>query len=153
VTKELLDDLDANIQITGLYQKGSASDLLRIEKALESYVEESDGKVEVRYVNMDEYPDIGRDLDPTGIKDFTAGTFVVKNMTTGRLREVQQSELFLIDEEQYYYTGEVSVVGITAESAFSGAIKYVSAAVTPTVYALQGHKETAMRIIRPWYPF
>jgi roadblock/LC7 domain-containing protein len=33
------------------------------------------------------------------------------------------------------------VTGITAESAFSGAIKYVSAAVTPTVYALQGHKE------------
>jgi|LSQX01.1.fsa_nt_gb hypothetical protein len=144
VTRELLDDLGADIQITGLYEKGTASNLLRIEKALESYVEEADGKVEVRYINMDEVPDIGRDLDPTGMKEFNAGTFIVKNMTTGRLREVQQSELFMIDEERYYNTGEVAVTGITAESAFSGAIKYVSAAVTPTVYALQGHKETAI---------
>lgn len=142
ITRELLDNVEDPIQITGLYEKGSDANLYRVELALEDYVEEADGKVEVRYVDMDVTPDIGLDLDSTGMKEFEAGTFVVKNMKSGRLKVVNQNELFSIDEEEYYYSGTVTITGISAESAFSGAIKYVTAKVTPTIYALQGHGET-----------
>ncbi len=144
VSKELLADLDVPIQITGLYEKGTNASLARIEMALDSYKEAGHGKVEVRYVSMDLVPDIGRELDETGMKEFAAGTFVVKNMDTGRLRIVTQNELFTIDQERYYYSGDVVVTGITAESAFSGAINYVTASVTPIFYTLEGHDETPL---------
>ncbi len=146
VSKELLADLTSPIQITGLYEKGSISSLARIEMALDSYKDAGHDKVEVRYVSMDLVPDIGRELDETGMKEFTSGTFVVKNMDTGRLRIVTQNDLFTIDQERYYYSGEVVVTGITAESAFSGAINYVTATITPVFYSLDGHDETPLDV-------
>ncbi len=142
VTKELLDNLDAKIQITGLYEKGSSSDLFRIEMILDDYVDQGNGNIEVRYVDMDFDPNIGRELDPSGMGEFSAGSYVVKNMDTGRYKIVTQNDLFSIDEEAYYNSGTVTITAITAESGFSGAIKYVTALVTPTVYALQGHGES-----------
>ncbi|HEY5465841.1 MAG TPA: Gldg family protein, partial [Clostridia bacterium] len=141
VTRSLLAGMDKNVQITGLYEKGADSNLAKIERVLEDYVQYSNGKIEVRYVDMDADPNIVKDLDPSGIKQFSAGTFVVKNMETKRLKIVTQEDLFQIDTEAYYNTGAVNIIGLTAESGFSGAIKYVTALVTPTVYSLQGHGE------------
>ena len=141
VTRTLLAGMDKNVQITGLYEKGTDGNLAKIERVLEDYVQYSNGKIEVRYVDMDADPNIVKDLDPSGIKQFSAGTYVVKNMETKRLKIVTQEDLFQIDTEAYYNTGAVNIIGLTAESGFSGAIKYVTALVTPTVYSLQGHGE------------
>ena len=141
VSRGLLSSLDKDIQITGLYEKGTNSKLQPVERILEDYVQYSGGLVEVRYVDLDTNPNIVKELDPTGIQEFAAGSYVVKNMATDRFRIVTQNDLFKIDTEKYYSTGEVEIVGLTAESGFSGAIKYVTALVTPTVYSLQGHGE------------
>ena len=141
ITRELLGDLENDVQITGLYEKGTMGNYTRIEQLLEEYDAYGKDRVTLRYVDMDLDPNIGRDIDPTGIHEFDPGTYVIKNMDNGRYRIVEQEDLFSIDQETYYYSGEIRITGLTAESAFSGGIKYVTADYTPTVYSLQGHGE------------
>src|SRR5690554_1028438 len=97
VTRELLDDLDQEVQITGLFEPGSDSNLIRVERILEDYVTYGDGKVSVRYVDLDLVPSIKEELDPTGIEEFVPNSIVVKNMDTGKFRVISYQELFQID--------------------------------------------------------
>ena len=64
VSKEILNNLEDDITIIGLYKKGTVDNFKDVEVFLDEYVKASNGKVTVSYIDPTETPSILTDLDP-----------------------------------------------------------------------------------------
>ena len=137
-TKELLSSLDKDVRIVGLFDETTISSGDRyndVIQLLESYAKYP--RVTVEYIDPDKHPGIIKELDPDNLKDLSFSDFVV--MHNGKLKKLEYYDLFKTEFNQM--TFGYDLVGTNAEQGFTGAIKYVTADVTPTVYFLEGHEE------------
>ncbi|HHW31171.1 MAG TPA: GldG family protein [Clostridiaceae bacterium] len=139
VTKELLSSLDKDVRIIGLFDETTITSDDRYKdviELLENYAKYP--RVTVEYIDPDKNPGIIKELDPDNLKDLSYSDFVV--MHNGKMKKLEYYDLFNTRFNQMTFSYELT--GTNAEQGFTGAIKYVTAEVTPTVYFLEGHEET-----------
>lgn len=139
VTKELLGGLKKDIKIVGLYEKGTDSQLVDVEKMLDDYSKYSKGKLKVQFIDPVKTPSIITQLDPDGLLKPAAGSFVVRCDANEKSKVLTTADLFSVQMNEQTYQQEIT--GVTAEQAFSGAIVYTSSEKTPVVYMTKGQGE------------
>lgn len=139
VSKGILDNLDKDVQIIGLFDKATDSTYTDVQLLLEDYAQKSGGRVTVRYVDPDTTPSILTDVDPKDYLGLESGMFVAYCETTGKAKAVSEADIFQYEYDQQTY--QQYLTGITAEESFSGAIKYVQSETTPVLYFTSGHDE------------
>jgi ABC-2 type transport system permease protein len=138
-TKNILAELDKDVIIYGLFDETRLSP----SSADREFVDLLDqyGKyphVEVKYVDPDKNPGILKEIDPNDtLEDVSKSVFIVKS--GNKLRSLSYYDLFSTYFDQS--TFETKITGSAAESGFTGAIKYVTADYTPTIYFTTGHDE------------
>ena len=146
VTKELLTNLENDVEIVCLFDElqppssyyvssNDAQDAMNMLYTYASYP-----RVSLKFVDPDKNPGLIRELDPNESLSLAKGNFVVHR--GAKAKKITLSELFEMQTNQQTY--ESYVVGMKAEEAFSGAIKYIAAEVTPIVYFVEGHNETSI---------
>ncbi len=142
VSKEILKDMDAEIRIVGLLDrevaKQSLGDILLL---LDEYAAFSAGKVTLEYIDPDRTPGIIAELDPENLLKLQGGQFVVRNDALDKTKVVTQNELYKYESDTSNPFSQPYPVGISAEQAFTGAVKYVTATRTPVVYFSTGQQE------------
>ena len=144
ITKELLDGLENDVEIVALFDELqppstyyiTASDTQDALNMLNSYAKYP--HIKLTFVDPDKNPGFMRDLDPDGSLSLAKGNFVVRR--GNKAKKLTLNELFEMQTNQQTY--ETHVVGMKAEEALSGAIKYIAAEETPIVYFVEGHGET-----------
>lgn len=132
-TKEILDGVTVDVQITGLFDETTAltdSSYKEIDQLLKQY-EKYSSHIKLNYVDPDKNPGYLKEIDPNGMYSIAKNDFVIK--TDKKIKSVTPSQL-------YDSTNNASV----SEQTFTGAIKYVTAEKTPTVYFLSGHEEMSI---------
>ncbi len=137
-TKEILQQLDKDVEIYGLFDIGEINSnvsLKQIKEVLSQY--EKYGHVQVKYLDPDKEPGLINEIDPTGLKDIEKGDFVVK--CGSKVRKLLANEIY--QTEYDYQTGQATGASFIGEQGFTGAIKYVASDKTPVVYFTQGHEE------------
>ncbi len=142
-TLEILDSLEEDIVIYGLYNTGTETNDLNAKVIL----------------LVDEYCDLSKHLsfktvdplkDPTfanrflmdDSESFANGTLIVENQVTGKFKTLPLNNLYEVTTDYQYLTR--TVTGFSAEEALTTAIQYVSMTETPILYQLQGHSETLL---------
>jgi len=139
VTNQLLSDLDQEITITGLYDKGTVSQYADIELLLEEYQKKSNGNIVVEYIDPIKTPSIIKKLDPDDLHKPTEKSFVVRSEKNNKVKVLGVYDFFSFTYDQT--TFQQQITGVTAEQALSGAILFVASEVTPVVYMTKGHGE------------
>ena len=139
VTKDVLADMDKDVEIIGLFDVDTDTRYASIRPMLDEYASQSRGRITVRYVNPDRHPGILEELDPEGYLEPQANTFVVTSPETQKATVLNQNDIFRYEVD--YNTYRQYLTGITAEQSFTGAVKYVLSENTPVVYFTQGHEE------------
>jgi hypothetical protein len=137
-TKKILKELDKDVTIYGLFDESrisSSSDKEFVE-LLDQYAKYS--HVTVEYVDPDKNPGILKQIDPENVlKDVSKSAFVVKS--GNKVKNLSYYDLFSTYFDQQ--TFQTHVTGSLAEQGFTGAIKYVTSEITPTIYFTTGHDE------------
>lgn len=138
-TKKVLDELDKEVIIYGLFDEtrlGSVSEYSQFIELLEHYGKNN--YITVRYVDPDKNPGILLEIDPEGIlSNVSSNYFVVKS--GNKLRGLSYYDLYSTRYDQQ--TFQIQTTGTIAEQGFTGAIKFVTAEHTPTIYFTTGHDE------------
>lgn len=146
VTKELLDGLDNDVEIIGLFDElqpptSNSIDLSASQDALNMvYLYGKYPHIKLSFIDPDKNPGFMHQLDPEGSLSLAKGNYVVRR--SAKIKKITLPELF---ETQFDYQTYVQyIIGMKAEEVFSGAVKYVAAEDTPIVYFVEGHKETGV---------
>lgn len=137
-SKKILTGLNKKVTIYGLFDDGtlgSGNDYKEVTELLNNYTKYSN--ITVKYTDPDKNPGLIKQLDPDNVNKLQKNDFVVKS--GNKMRVLSYSDLFQTQFDQQSF--QQYKVGSNAEQAISGAIKYVTADVTPTVYFTQGHDE------------
>ncbi len=140
-TYEILDDLDKDVEIIGLVDESrinDSNDLKEIDEILSQYAKRS-SYIKVRYVDPDRNPGIYKEIDPDELKSIKMSDYVVK--CGSKIKVINYYDMF---DFTYTQNFESYVTGSNAEPAITGAIKYVTAEYTPTIYFLAGHNERSI---------
>lgn len=142
VTKNQLKDLKQEVQIIGLFDDGkigASNQYKEVTDLLALY--EKYKNVKVEYVDPVKNPGFINQLDPDDTMDLSNASFVVKSTVNGKekKKKLDYYDLFSTNFDQS--SMQESTTGSTAEQGFTGAIKYVTAEVTPVVYFTEGHNE------------
>ncbi len=138
VTKKILSDLDQDITIIGLYDKGTVSKYSDIEAVLDEYVKAGNGKITVQYIDPVKTPAILTQLDPDDLLSLESQTFVVHCAALKKSRKLDYYDCYQTEYDSSY---QLQVTGITIEEAFTGSIRYASSEKTPVVYMTKGQGE------------
>ncbi len=141
VTETLLNDLDKEVKIIGLFEQGYGQmpEAAKIELLLDKYAQSSAGKVTVQYIDPVKTPSILTQIDPENVLKPKQNDFVVWCEETDKVKILGVYDLLKIGYDEYY---NQKIEGVTAEEAVSGAILYVSSEDTPVVYMTKGHGES-----------
>jgi ABC-2 type transport system permease protein len=137
-TKEILSSLDKDVEIIGLFDEEkiiSGDQYKEVTELLDKYTKYP--HIKVKYIDPDRNPGIFKELDPDNLKGLSTSDFVVKH--DNKMKKLGYYDLFRTEFNQQ--TFNYDIIGSNAEQGFTGAIKYVTADVTPTIYFLQGHEE------------
>ena len=137
-TKDILKNLEKDVVIYGLFDDnkiGSSGEYKDVTDLLSHY--DKYDHVTVKYVDPDKDPGIMKELDSEKLNDVSEGDFVVK--CGSKVKKLSYYDLFNVTMDQYTFS--TVVTGSVAEQSFTGAIKYVTSDVTPTVYFTEGHDE------------
>ncbi len=139
-TAQLLQTLTDPITITVLCDEtdyANDSDLRRLPKVLQRYVQLSGGMVTVKYINAVTNPGIFSQYDELG--DLSTGDIIVESAK--RYNSMSPYDLLEYsadsDDDSTYY-----VTGLRAEQRLTSAILYVTANKIPKAAYLTGHQET-----------
>ena len=140
-TKEVIKSVDKSVEIIGLFDDTRVdSQYKEVTEFIKQY-ENINGKINVEFIDPEKNPGfINKELDPDNIRDIQYGDFVVRSGS--KIRVLTGYDIFETEFDQNsfsYYT-----IGSNAENAFTGAIKYVTSAITPVVYFVEGHGERAL---------
>lgn len=138
VTKEILSKNTKDVTIYGLFdegQAGASADYKEVVELLNLYSKYPNIKVE--YVDPERTPGITRELDPDDVLDLATPDLVVK--CGNKVKKLEYYDLFRTEYDQQ--TFQQYKTGSTAEQGITGAIKYVTADITPVVYFTEGHEE------------
>ncbi len=136
-TEAILDKLDKDIVIYGLFDDGKIdSDYKEVKDLLESYTGNS-RHIKVKYIDPDIDASIIKKLDPDGSKALKKNDFIVA--CGSKSKKLSYENLFKLEIDQQTFARYKT--GSTAEQGFTGAIKYVAADKTPSLYFVEGHEE------------
>jgi ABC-2 type transport system permease protein len=139
VTEELLADMEKDVKIIGLYEKGTVASYNDIEILLEKYASLSGGRITIQYIDPVKTPSIIAQMDPDEMIKPEAQDFVVWCEANSKAKKLGMYDLYKIGYNETTYAQEIQ--GVTAEQAFSGAIRYAISEDTPVVYMTKGHGE------------
>lgn len=140
-SKKILEGLEKEVTIYGLFDKEQLSAGDEDDKVADLVTQYGKyPKVTVEYVDPDRNPGFINDLDKQGMKELQKGNYVVK--CGNKLKKLTYEDIFTTQID--YQTFNYYITGSQAEQAFTGAIKYVTADVTPTVYFTEGHGENSV---------
>lgn len=138
-TKKILKELDKDVTIYGLFDESkisSSSADKEFVELLDQYAKYP--HVTVEYVDPDKNPGIKKQIDPDNVlTDISKSAFIVK--CGGKLKNLSYYDLFSTYFDQQSF--QTRVIGSSAEQGFTGAIKYVTSEITPTIYFTIGHDE------------
>lgn len=137
-TKDILKNLSKDVTIYGLFDDGKiggGDEYKEVTELLSQY--EKYPHIKVQYVDPDKNPGIIKELDPDNVRDLAKNDFVVK--CGDKVKKLEYYDLFRTEFDQQ--TFRQYKTGSTAEQGFTGAIKYVTAEKTPTIYFTEGHEE------------
>ncbi len=137
-TIDILTALDKDVEIYGLFDEVTFKQNDRdksILELLEKYTKY--GHVTLNYIDPERDPSLIKTLDPNNQLELAANDFVVKSGS--KTKKVAYKSLF--NTEFNYNTFQTVITGSAAEEKFTGAIRFVTADVTPYVYFLTGHGE------------
>ena len=140
-TKEILEGLEKDVIIYGLFdeEKLSAGDIYKdVVYLLEQY--DRYPRITVKYVDIERNPGFVNEIDPDKLLELSSGEFVVQS--GNKKKKLEYLDLFATQWDQNSF--RTVLTGSDAEQGFTGAIKYVTADVTPTIYYTQGHGEPEM---------
>lgn len=133
VTRGLLAGLDEPVAIHVLDTKVNFTASNAFAAALiEDYRRQSSGRISVNYLDIQQEPQAVRALDPDDQYGLRTGQVVVTAGRSGRLRVLKQSDL--IQAEWDGNRGRYVQTGFNAETALSGAIRFVTADQVPVIY-------------------
>ena len=143
VSKELLNNLDKDVEIVALFDElqppssyyVSSADANEAMKLIYAYAKYP--HVKLTFIDPDKSPGFMYDLDKDGSMSLSKGNFVVRRDT--KKKKLVLNDLFEMQMDQN--SGNMQITGMKAEEAISGAIKYVAAEETPVVYFIEGHGE------------
>ncbi len=135
---EILNGLQKEVKVYALYDDARAKDdsrLNEVNEILKQYTKYP--KIKLEYVDTDKNPTFIKSIDPDGLKNISKNDVVF--VVDKKVKNVSSSDFFSTEFDQQ--TFQQYVTGSAAEQNFTGAIKYVTADKTPTVYFLEGHDE------------
>ena len=141
-TKIILDDLDQDVTITGLYVTGRET--TEAVTLIEDYTKNSS---HISYKQVDPYtnPDyVAKYKEDT--ETIAANSLIVENVETGKFKIVAQNDLYQYEQTtgSNGYSTNYEITAFRAEEALTSAIQYVTNANTPILYTLTGHGESAL---------
>jgi len=129
-TKEILKGLKKDIKIYGLFDETKVGDNKLITELLSQYKSNS-SHITLIYKDLEKNPSLRQELDPKGESKFMENDFVVVCPSNkNKMKILNSSSLFSYEGDE-----------MTAESSFTGAIKYVTSEKTPVVCFVDGHGE------------
>ena len=138
-TKAVLDQVKDPVEIYAVFRKSKEREdgLIEMQELLDKYAAASDN---ISWKLVDPA------LNPTLLKRFTTenvtpgeNTLIVWCEKTGRFRVVGGEDF--MSQQFDLETGEITMSGLTYESAITSAIAYVIRERVPQVVILQGHRE------------
>ena len=132
VSKEILKNLDSDIEIKVLAVKKSADD--RIKTFLSKYTALSK-KVDVEWIDPVEHPSA---LEKYGAD---SNSIVVSCPDTDKSKVIRFNDILVADQMAYYTTGSTSPTSFDADGQLTSAINYVTNDVSKKIYLTTGHGE------------
>ncbi len=142
-TTDVLDQLEDDVVIYGLYNQGTESNDLntKVIKLIEAYVDMSD-HLEFKKVDPLTDPTFANQYLMDDSQGLPNGSLIIENQTTKKFKTVNISSMYEVKSD--YSTLTRNVTGFSAEQALSSAIQYVCITETPVLHQLQGHSETLL---------
>lgn len=134
-TKNLLDSLDHDVNITVLAVKDETDD--RITTFLSRYKSLSD-RIHIKWIDPVLHPSALTEYDTT------ENTMVVSCDDTGKTTTVKFSDILVMDEYSYYYYGTSDYTEFDGEGQITGAVNYVTSNVEKKIYTTAGHGEGSL---------
>ena len=140
VSEEIIGSLEHDIEIIGLFAKDSQyySYYEGLLPMLDEYVSKSNGRISLSFIDPDIDPTLLKRIDPENLAAPKAGTFVVYSESTGKLKNLVNTDIYSFEMTQTY---ETVMTGIIAEQSITGALRYVDSESTPVIYFTSGHEE------------
>lgn len=132
VSKDMLKNLDSNIEIKVLAVKKSADD--RIKTFLSKYAALSK-KIDVEWIDPVEHPSA---LEKYGAD---SNSMVVSCADTDKSKVISFNDILVVDQMAYYTTGSTSPTSFDAEGQLTSAINSVTSDVSKKIYQTTGHGE------------
>lgn len=139
-TKSILENNEKEVEIYGLFDESSINNSTRLKQIVEILNQyKKFDNIKIIYKDPDTNPGLINEISPSPdkVKEIESADFVVK--CGNKIRVLDTYDLLNLQFDQYSY--QTYVTGLAAEQAFTGAIKYVIADHTPTVYFTEGHGE------------
>lgn len=140
-TKEILSNLDKDVTIYGLFDEtkiSSGNEYKEVTELLGLY--EKYPRIKVEYVDPERNPGFIKEKDPDNLSDLGGNDFIVES--GNKIKKLEYYDLFQVEMDQQ--TFQQYKTGSIAEQGFTGAIKYVTADETPTIYFTEGHEENSI---------
>lgn len=131
-SKTILKDIKKEVTIYGLFDDGAIPGGSEYKEIINLIGEYKDAGIKVTYVDPDKDPGTITALDKDKTKGIAKGDFVVKS--GNKVKKLSGQDLYGETNEQY---GRL----YNAEPLITGAIKFVTADVTPIAYFVEGHNE------------
>lgn len=137
-TQDILNGLEKDVSIYGTFDNGEAGvsegygDAVYLLEQYEKY-----SHINVEYIDLDRTPGFIGDIDPDNILDIKKSEFIIK--CGDKSKKLDAEDLFTTEIDYASYS--VYATGSNAEQAFTGAIMYVTAEMTPTLYFASNHGE------------
>lgn len=133
-SKKIIKEIDKEVEIYGLFDDGTIPAGNQYKQLINLLDEYKQLGIKVEYIDPDKNPGKITELDPDKTKGIAMGDFVVKSGK--KVKKLVAYDLYG-QESQY---GRL----YAAEPLITGAIKFVTADVTPVVYFVEGHDEYAV---------
>jgi hypothetical protein len=134
-TKKVLESLDKNITIYGLYKPGGEpGDIVSI---LRRYQAGSD-KIRLEYIDPDKNPALVKRFDTEG-KGIPSGSLIVDGGTSFRV--IRPFDMY---DLQPTSSGQPRITGLAVEPRLTSALLYITSGYTPVIYELTGHGEESL---------
>jgi len=136
-TKKVLENLDQEIRIIGLYETGQESAVF--DEILQRY-RRLNKNISITYIDPVKNPTFASKYTKDGEK-LNEGSYIVES--DERYKIIDYYDLFNIRYDQY---GNTLADSLALEQRVTNAIKYVTADTLPVVYTLEGHMEQSLPI-------
>lgn len=130
---EILSGLEKDVEIVALAEETMYASSSDIAMMLNDYEKHGNGRISVRYVDLQTSPLIKSELDPNEILEVRAGDFIVKS--GDKVRGISYATLFNVDSN----TG--GIISNSIEASFTSAIASVTSDVMNKAYFVTSHDE------------